>query len=107
MPVKRRKRVVKNVPRRATARRPRKNGGWGRGLEDVAKAIASNPFAQEIGKRMITKGINYLPTLFKKGTKRIKNKHLRNIAQSDIAEEIVNRGTNRLLCSSKDLVGGL
>ena len=56
---------------------------------------------------MITKGINYLPTLFKKGTKRIKNKHLRNIAQSDIAEETVNRGTNRLLRSSKDLVGGL
>ena len=94
------------MPRRATARRPRKRQG-GRVLGDIAKTIASNPFAQETGKRMITKGIHYLPTLFKKGTKRIKTKHLRNIAQSDIAEEIANRGTNRPLRSSKDLVGGL
>ena len=78
-----------------------------RGIGDVAKAIASNPYAQEIGKRMLTKGINYLPTLFKRGTNRIKNRHLRNIAQSDIAEDIVNRGTRRLLKHSDDLVGGL
>ena len=79
----------------------------GRGISDVAKSIASNPYAQEIGKRMLTKGIGYLPKLFKKGTSRIKNKHLRSIAQSEIAEELGNRGTKRLLSRSNDLIGGL
>ena len=77
----------------------------GRGLGDVAKAIAGNPYAQEIGKRMLTKGINYLPTLFKRGTSRKKKKHLRSIVQSDIAEDIVNRGTRRLLKNSNNLIG--
>ena len=53
----------------------------GKGLGDVVKAVASNPYAQEIGKKILTKGINYLPALFKKGTKKIKNKHLRRLAQ--------------------------
>ena len=56
---------------------------------------------------MLTKGINYLPKLFKKGSSKIKNKHLRSLAQSDIAEELVNRGTRRLLKRSDDLIGGL
>ena len=76
-------------------------------MGDVARAIANNPYAQEIGKRMLTKGIIYLPTLFKKGTSRIKNKHLRNLAQYDIAENIANRGTRRLFKRSDDLIGGL
>ena len=79
----------------------------GRGISDVAKSIVSNPYAQEIGKRLLTKGIGYLPKLFKKGTSKIKNKHLRSIAQSEIAEELVNRGTKRLLTRSNDLIGGL
>ena len=79
----------------------------GRGIGDVAKSIASNPYAQEIGKRMLTKCIGYLPKLFKKGTSRKKKKHLRSIAQSEIAEELVNRGTKRLLTRSNDLIGGL
>ena len=49
----------------------------GKGLGDVVKAVANNPYAQEIGKKILTKGINYIPALFKKGTKRIKNKYLR------------------------------
>ena len=79
----------------------------GRGIADVAKTIATNPYAQEIGKKLLTKGIGYLPKLFKKGTSRIKNKHLRSIAQSEIAEDIVHRGTKRLLTRSNDLIGGL
>ena len=73
----------------------------------ILRTVANNPFAQEIGKRMLTKGINYLPTLFKRGTSRIRNKHLRSIAQSDIAQGIVDRSTKRLLRESDRLVGGL
>ena len=45
-------------------------GQKGRGLGDVFKAVANNPFAQEIGKKIITKGVNSIPSLFKKGTKK-------------------------------------
>ena len=95
--------VKKTVITRRVLRR--KQGG--RGLADVAKAIASNPNAQEIGKRALAKGIGYLPKLFKKGTNKIENKHLRKIAQSDIALDMVSRGTKRLLRESEGLVGGL
>ena len=76
--------------------RGRRQGG--KGLGDIVKTVANNPYAQEIGKRLVTKGINYIPTLFKKGTKKTKqkNKHLRKMAQSDIVEDLVNEGTRRL-----------
>ena len=79
----------------------------GKGIAGLAKTVATNPYAQEIGKKLLTKGIGYLPKLFRRGTSKIKNKHLRRIAQSEIAEELVNRGTKRLLTKSNDLIGGL
>ena len=94
-------------PHRIRTKKTKKRKMGGRGISDVAKSITSNPYAQEIGKRLLTKGIGYLPKLFKKGTSKIKNKHLRSIAQSEIAEELVNRGTKRLLTRSNDLIGGL
>ena len=90
--------------RSAAGRRGRQGG---KGLGDVVKAVASNPYAQEIGKKTLTKGINYIPALFKKGTKRIKNKHLRRLAESDIALDLVDGGTKRLLRESGGLVGGI
>ena len=97
-------RLKARAARSAAWRRQRQGG---KGLGDVVKAVASNPYAQEIGKKILTKGINYLPALFKKGTKRIKNKHLRKLAQSDIALDLVDKGTKRLLRESSGLVGGI
>ena len=88
---------------RSTAWRRQRQGG-----KDVLKTAASNPYAQEVGKKILTKGINAIPALFKKGTKRIKNKHLRRLAQSEIALDMVDRGTKRLLRESNDrLLGGI
>ena len=90
--------------RSAAWRRQRQRG---KGIVDVLKTVATNPYAQEVGKKILAKGINAIPTLFKKGTKRIKNKHLRRLAQSEIALDMVDRGTKRLLRESNDrLVGG-
>ena len=68
----------------------------GKGIADVAKTVASNPYLQEVGKKLISKGIHSIPSLFKRGTKRVKNKRLRQIAQSDIALDLVNKGTAKL-----------
>ena len=102
--------LVRPVPgrvRKKVVRRKGRKKQVGKGLGDIARAVANNPYVQEIGKRALTKGINYLPTLFKRGANRIKNKCLRKIAQSDIALDIVDRGTKRLLRESERLAGGL
>ena len=75
--------------RRPRAPRPRRRakpaaavtgrGMMGRGIGDVAKTIATNPYVQEFGKRLLTKGIKSLPGLYRKATKRIKNKKLHNL----------------------------
>ena len=93
--------------RRTRAPRPRRRekpaaavrgrGMRGRGIIDVAKTIAANPHVQEFGKKLLTKGIKSLPGLYKKATKRIKNKNFRSIAQSDIAIMMVNEGVERLV----------
>ena len=93
--------------RRTRALRPRRRtksvaavrgrGMRGRGIVDVAKIIATNPHMHEFGKRLLTKGIKSLPGLYKKATKRIKNKNLRSIAQSDIANMMANEGVERLI----------
>ena len=72
--------VPGRVRKKVVRHKGRKKQG-GKGLGDVARAVANNPYVQEIGKRALTKGINYLPTLSKRGANRIKNKRLRKIAQ--------------------------
>ena len=94
-------------PHRIRTKKTKKRRMGGKGIAELAKTVATNPYAQEIGKKLLTKGIGYLPKLFRRGTSKIKNKHLRKIAQSEIAEELVNRGTKRLLTKSNDLIGGL
>ena len=86
-------------------KRPRKLPAWlkkkrknqkGKGITDVAKTVASNPYLQEVGKKLKSKGINSIPSLFRRGTKKIKNKRLRQIAQSEIALDLINKGTAKL-----------
>ena len=69
---------------RAGNRRVARGAAWrrgirlrGRGLNDVAKSVANNPFAQDIGKKLIKKGINSIPYLYNRATKKIKNKNLK------------------------------
>ena len=68
----------------------------GKGLSDVAKTVASNPYLKEVGRKIISKGINSIPSLFRKGTKKVNNKKLRRMLQSDIAIDLVNKATTRL-----------
>ena len=48
----------------------------GKGLSDVAKTVANNPYLQEVGKKIISKGINSIPSLFKRGPKKLKTTDL-------------------------------
>ena len=76
----------------------RQTGG---GLGDVVKAVASNPYAQEVGKRFLSQRINYLPKLYKRATCKIKNKNLKALAESNatnyIVQKTVEKGFERLV----------
>ena len=50
---------------------------------------------QEIDKKIITKGIEVLRKLYKRATNRIKNDNLRDLAQSDVANYIIERGVEK------------
>ena len=95
-----------NIARRGKARsRAAKGAVWrsrlssgqkGSGIGNIARSVANDSFVRDIGKKLISKGINSIPSLFKKGSNKIKNKRLKKIAQSEIMSDIVNKGTNRL-----------
>ena len=68
----------------------------GRGISDVAQTVVNNPFAQKSGKKLLTQGVNSIPYLIKKATKKIKNKRLRKVAESEIASDIINEGMQRI-----------
>ena len=40
----------------------------GRGISIVAQTLANNPFAQQLGKKLLTKGVNSISYLIKKAT---------------------------------------
>ena len=71
----------------------RKRKRKGKGISGVARTVASNPYLQGIGKKLLSKGIIFFPSLFRRGSKKIKNKRLKQIAQSEIVGDLVNKGT--------------
>ena len=74
----------------------RKRKQKGRGISDVARTVANNPYVQEISKKILSKGINSIPSLFRRGSKKIKNKRLKQIAQSEIVADLIDKGTTKL-----------
>ena len=52
----------------------RKRKQKGKGISDVARSVANSPYLQEVGKKLLSKGTNSIPSLFRRGTKKIKIK---------------------------------
>ena len=61
------------------------------GLELSSKAISS-----EIGKKLINRGIDNIPNIFKFGVSKIKNKNVKRAMESDIADMLLEEAVNRL-----------
>ena len=60
------------------------------GLELGSKALSS-----EFGKKLINKGIDNIPNIFKFGASKIKNKNVQKALQSEIADMVVEEAQNR------------
>ena len=65
-------------------RRRRQRGG---GIFDFVKKVARNPLVRSIAK----KGIEYAPGIYNNLTKRVKNKTLKRILNSDAAHLALNK----------------
>ena len=77
------KRTYKQRPApRGQRRRRRVNQQQGQGFFDFTKKIVKNPIFKAIAK----KGLENAPELYQKATKRIKNKTLKKILESDLAQ---------------------
>ena len=71
----------------------------GKGLaSNLAKAgfnLGTKALSSEFGKKLIKKGIDNIPNIFKFGVLKIKNKNVQKAMSFDIADEAQNRAKNR------------
>ena len=59
----------------------------GRGIFDFVKKVARNPLVKSIAR----KGLEYAPGIYRNLTKRVKNKTLKRILNSDAAHSVLNK----------------
>ena len=68
-------------------RRRRRRAQQGQGIFDFVKKVARNPLVRSIAK----KGLEYAPGVYHNLTKRVKNKTLKRILDSDAAHFALNK----------------
>ena len=70
-------------------------GGLGSEFFKTSLKLGSKVLGSEIGKKIINKGIDNIPNIFKFGASKIKNKTINNALNSEIADLVVNEAQNR------------
>ena len=63
--------------------------------------LGSKAIGSEFGKKIINKGIDNIPNIFKCGISKIKNKNVKKILSSDIADMVVDETQNRAKINTK------
>ena len=81
--------------------------GLGSNLVKAGLDLGSKASSSEFGEKLINKGIDNIPNIFKFGVSKIKNKNAQRALNSEIADLIVNgaQGRARKKYNSKDLFG--
>ena len=67
-------------------RRRHRSAQQGQGIFDFVKKVAGNPLVRSIAR----KDLEYAPGAYQKLTKRVKNKTLKRILNSDVAHSALN-----------------
>ena len=68
-------------------RRRRRRAQQGQGIFDFVKKVARNPLVRSIAR----KSLEYVPGAYQNLTKRVKNKTLKRILNSDVAHSALNK----------------
>ena len=79
--------VMRRTYRQRAAPRGRRRRQRGCGIFDFVKKVAKNPLVRSLAK----KGIEYAPGIYHNLTKRVKNKTLNRILNSDAAHLALNK----------------
>ena len=69
--------------------------GLGSNLIKAGFDLGSKAIGSEFGKKIINKGIDNIPNIFRFGVSKIKNKNVKKILSSDIADMVVDETQNR------------
>ena len=69
--------------------------GLGSNLIKAGFDLGSKAIGSEFGKKIIKKGIDNIPNIFKFGVSKIKNKNVKKILSSGIADVVVDETQNR------------
>ena len=70
--------------------------GLGKNLVKMALDLGSRALNSSIGKKLINKGIDSVPNIFKYGVSKVENKNLKKAMNSDIANMEVNEAQNKV-----------
>ena len=77
--------------------------GLGSNLIKVGFDLGSKALSSKIGKKIIDKGTDNIPNIFKFGVSKIKNKNVEKVLSSDIADMVVDEAQNRVKNKVKTL----
>ena len=81
---------------KAKRKKARQSGkGLASNLAKVGLELESKALSSEFGKKLINKGIDNIPNIFKFGASKIKNKNVQKALQSEIADMVVEEAQNR------------
>ena len=69
--------------------------GLGSNLVKAGFDLGAKALGSEFGKKLINKGIDNIPNLFKFGASKIKNKNLKRALDCEIASMVVNEAQGR------------
>ena len=83
---------AKGSRRKKTGGRRGRKKQTGKGFFSVLRKVVKNPIFKDIVKT----GAKYIPGLYQGGVKKIKNKKLKRVLQSDIATGLVDNLSNRI-----------
>ena len=77
--------------------------GMGSTLLKIGVSLGSQAINLTIGKKLINKGINSIPNIFRFSRKKVKNKKLKKILKSDIADLVVDETQKKVRQKYDDL----
>ena len=77
--------------------------GLGSNLIKVGFDLGSKALSSKIGKKIIDKGTDNIPNIIKFGVSKIKNKNVKKVLSSDIADMVVDEAQNRVKNKAKSL----
>ena len=84
-----------------------RRGQTGEGIADnlanLGIRLASQVINSSFGKKLINKGIDSIPSIFKYGVSKIKNKNVQRALDSDIANLVVDEAQNQVCNTSRGL----